>query len=110
ARRRRRGRRARRRARQRRRGSDRPRAAPGSEKIRGVSLSTHVLDTATGRPAAGVRVELYRGDELVAFADTDVDGRLRELADVEPGTFRLVFHPPSPFFRRVEFEVELGDG
>jgi 5-hydroxyisourate hydrolase len=73
-------------------------------------ISTHVLDTATGRPAAGVRVELYRGDELVAFADTDVDGRIRELADVEPGTYRLVFHPPSPFFRRVELEVELGDG
>ena len=73
-------------------------------------ISTHVLDTATGRPAAGVRVELYRGEELVAFADTDVDGRIRELADVEPGTYRLVFHPPSPFFRRVELEVELGDG
>ena len=27
-----------------------------------------------------------------------------------PGTYRIVFHPPSPFFRRVELEVELGDG
>ena len=73
-------------------------------------ISTHILDTATGRPAAGVRVELFRGDELVAWADTDADGRIRELADVEPGVYRLVFHPPSPFFRRVELEVELGDG
>jgi 5-hydroxyisourate hydrolase len=73
-------------------------------------ISTHVLDTATGRPAAGVSVELYRGDELVASAETDGDGRIRELADVEPGTYRLVFHPPSPFFRRVELELELGDG
>ena len=33
------------------------------------------------------------------------------LADeLEPGTYRLVFHPPSPFFRRVELEIELGDG
>ena len=72
-------------------------------------ISTHVLDTARGEPAAGVRVELYRGDELVASRETDVDGRIRELADVEPGVYRLVFHPPSPFFRRVELELELGD-
>lgn len=73
-------------------------------------ISTHVLDTANGRPAAGVRVELFRGDELVASAETDGDGRIRELADVEAGTYRLVFHPPSPFFTRVELELELGDG
>ena len=73
-------------------------------------ISTHVLDTANGRPAAGVRVELYRGDELVAAAETDDDGRIRELADVGAGTYRLVFHPPSPFFRRVELELALGDG
>jgi 5-hydroxyisourate hydrolase len=73
-------------------------------------ISTHVLDTANGRPAAGVRVELYRGDELVAAAETDDDGRIRELADVGAGTYRLVFHPPSPFFRRVELELALGEG
>jgi 5-hydroxyisourate hydrolase len=72
-------------------------------------ISTHVLDTARGEPAAGVRVELYRRDELVASRETDADGRIRELADVEPGVYRLVFHPPSPFFRRVELELELGD-
>jgi 5-hydroxyisourate hydrolase len=73
-------------------------------------LSTHVLDTANGRPAAGVRVELFRGDDLVASAETDGDGRIRELADVAAGTYRLVFHPPSPFFTRVELQLELGDG
>jgi 5-hydroxyisourate hydrolase len=73
-------------------------------------ISTHVLDTAEGRPAAGVRVELYRGDELIGAGETDGDGRIRELADVGPGTYRRVFHPPSPFFRRVELEVEIGDG
>lgn len=73
-------------------------------------ISTHVLDTARGEPAAGVRVELFRGDELVAARETDADGRVRDLADVEPGVYRLVFHPPSPFFRRVELEVDLGDG
>ena len=73
-------------------------------------ISTHVLDTAKGRPAAQVRVELYRGEELLASALTDADGRVRELADVGAGTYRLVFHPPSPFFRRVELELELADG
>jgi len=73
-------------------------------------LSTHVLDTANGRPAAGVLVELFRGEELVASAKTDADGRVRQLADVEAGTYRLVFHPPSPFFTRVELQLELGDG
>ena len=73
-------------------------------------LSTHVLDTANGRPAAGVLVELFRGDDLVASGETDSDGRIRQLADVPAGTYRLVFHPPSPFFTRVELQVELGDG
>jgi 5-hydroxyisourate hydrolase len=75
-----------------------------------VTISTHVLDTERGRPAAGVRVELYRGEELVGSGVTDVDGRIGDLAAADPGTYRLVFHPPSPFFRRVELEVELGEG
>jgi 5-hydroxyisourate hydrolase len=76
-----------------------------------ASLSTHVLDTGAGRPAAGVRVELLRGDEPLASATTNDDGRVPDLAgDLEPGSYRLVFHPPSPFFRRVELEVALEDG
>jgi 5-hydroxyisourate hydrolase len=75
-----------------------------------ASVSTHVLDTEQGRPAAGVRVELLRGDALVAGAETNDDGRIPALAEVEPGVYRLVFHPPSPFFRRVELELELAGG
>ena len=75
-----------------------------------MTISTHVLDTERGRPAAGVRVELYHGEELVGSGETDDDGRIRELGAGGPGTYRLVFRPPSPFFRRVELEVELGDG
>jgi 5-hydroxyisourate hydrolase len=75
-----------------------------------VTISTHVLDTERGRPAAGVRVELWRGAVLVGSGETDVDGRIRELAAGEPGAYRIVFRPPSPFFRRVELEVELGEG
>ena len=75
-----------------------------------MTISTHVLDTERGRPAAGVRIELYRGEQLLGSGETDDDGRIRELAQTEPGPHRIVFHPPSPFFRRVELEVELGDG
>jgi 5-hydroxyisourate hydrolase len=75
-----------------------------------TSLSTHVLDTGAGRPAEGVLVVLYRGDMQVAQGRTDADGRVRLAEELEPDAYRLVFHPPSPFFRRVELEVELGDG
>jgi 5-hydroxyisourate hydrolase len=75
-----------------------------------ASLSTHVLDTGAGRPASGVRVELSRDGELVATAETDGDGRARLAEELEPGVYRLGFAPPSPFFRRVELELELGDG
>jgi 5-hydroxyisourate hydrolase len=76
-----------------------------------TSLSTHVLDIERGRPAEGVRVELHRDGELAAEGETDRDGRIADLLPgLEPGVYRLVFHPPSPFFRRVELEVELGEG
>lgn len=76
-----------------------------------ASLSTHVLDTGAGRPASGVRVELLRGEEPVGAGETDDDGRITDLASgLDAGDYRLVFHPPSPFFRRVELEIALEDG
>ncbi len=74
------------------------------------SISTHVLDTAAGRPAAGVPVELRRDGTRVGAAETDGDGRARLADGLEPGRYALVFAPPSPFFRRVELEVELSEG
>src|SRR6266511_1895414 len=75
------------------------------------SLSTHVLDTGLGRPACGVEVELWREGERVASGSTDADGRIHELASgLEPGSYRIVFRPPSPFFTRVELEVSLEEG
>ena len=71
-----------------------------------ISLSTHVLDTGRGAPAAGVRVELVG----VSEATTDADGRARLAEGLEPGEYRLVFHPQSPFFTRVELTVQLEDG
>jgi 5-hydroxyisourate hydrolase len=76
-----------------------------------ASLSTHVLDTGRGEPARGVRVELARDGGQIAVGLTDSDGRVTELArDLEPGPYTLAFHPPSPFFRRVELEIALEDG
>jgi 5-hydroxyisourate hydrolase len=76
-----------------------------------MSLSTHVLDTEHGRPAAGVRVELYdAAGTRVGEGSTDADGRIRELAETSAGTYRIVFHPPSPFFKKIELEVELDEG
>ncbi len=77
-----------------------------------ISISTHVLDTQRGLPARGVRVELRRADgELLAGGETDADGRIaRVAADLPPGAYRLAFHPPSPFFRRVELELALEEG
>jgi 5-hydroxyisourate hydrolase-like protein (transthyretin family) len=75
-----------------------------------VSVSTHVLDTAAGAPVAGMPVELHRADEQIANTTTDADGRARLAEELEAGTYRIVFHPRSPFFRRVELEIELADG
>ncbi|HUF88006.1 MAG TPA: hydroxyisourate hydrolase, partial [Thermohalobaculum sp.] len=68
-------------------------------------LTTHVLDTAHGRPAAGVRIELYRiegdGRRRVAEAVTDADGRcagpLLEGEALAAGVYELVFHAGAYF-------------
>jgi 5-hydroxyisourate hydrolase len=63
-----------------------------------VSVSTHVLDAVAGRPAAGIAVRLFAGDDLLAEGVTDADGRCRltEEATVA-GTHRLVF-ATGPWF------------
>jgi 5-hydroxyisourate hydrolase len=75
-------------------------------------ISTHVLDTTSGRPVAGVGVILERqgpGGELqaVSRARTDVDGRVRELVpgavDLEEGTYRLTFETGA-YFETLEIE------
>lgn len=56
-------------------------------------VSTHVLDTATGRPAAGVPVTLEGAYGVLATGSTDADGRITELGPdrLEPATYRLRF-------------------
>jgi 5-hydroxyisourate hydrolase len=59
-----------------------------------MTISTHVLDAALGRPAAGVAVRLEDVTGLaLGEAATDDDGRVAELApgSLEAGTYRLRF-------------------
>jgi 5-hydroxyisourate hydrolase len=61
-------------------------------------LTTHVLDTSSGMPAAGMRVVLRRTDTsaVVAQATTNADGRLdKSLLDGDaftPGSYEIAFH------------------
>jgi len=67
-----------------------------------MGITTHVLDTAKGRPAAGVRLTLTRENETLFEGTTDNDGRARLLDRAEPGTYRLTFgtgdYNPDGFF------------
>ena len=70
-------------------------------------LSTHVLDTSRGTPAAGVDIELHavRGVDRVrmATAVTNADGRtdapLLAGDRIEPGIYELTFHAGAYFGR-----------
>ena len=63
------------------------------------SLSTHVLDATTGRPASEIPVRLERSDgDLIAEGRTDADGRVAKLATgFDAGDYRLVFDTGSHF-------------
>lgn len=62
-------------------------------------LTTHVLDTARGRPAAGVKITLYRISgqshrkvkEMVTNADGRTDAPMLAGADLTAGSYELVF-------------------
>jgi 5-hydroxyisourate hydrolase len=62
-------------------------------------LTTHVLDTARGQPAGGVKIMLYRQSEqshrkikeVVTNADGRTDGPLLAGEDLKPGIYELVF-------------------
>jgi 5-hydroxyisourate hydrolase len=70
-------------------------------------LTTHVLDTALGRPGQGVRVELFSlADDRARLVDTvtNADGRcdapLLDGAAFRPGRYELVFHAGAYFRAR----------
>ncbi len=68
-------------------------------------LTTHVLDTAHGCPAAGMRIDLFRLDgearSLVTSVETNADGRydgpLAEGEAFGAGTYEIVFHAGAYF-------------
>ena len=81
-----------------------------------MSVSTHVLDAATGRPAEAVPVTLARrtddGWTVVADAVTDADGRVGQLAaDTPAGVYRLRFDTETiaAFYPEVVVTVRLTD-
>ena len=60
-----------------------------------MTLTTHVLDTARGRPAGGIRIELFRLDPRTPLkaVTTNADGRTDEplLTELEAATYELTF-------------------
>ena len=93
-------------------------------------LTTHVLDTAAGRPAAGLRIDLYRRDgatrqTLLSVTTNDdgrVDGPLLEGDGFSAGRCELVFHaaaylraggtalPDTPFLDEIVIAFGIDDG
>jgi len=90
-------------------------------------LTTHILDTAHGGPAAGVLVEVYSlpGPTLLVSLRTNRDGRadapLLEGAKLVAGEYELVFHmadyfrgqgvslPEPPFLDRIALRFGVAD-
>jgi 5-hydroxyisourate hydrolase len=89
-------------------------------------ITTHVLDTSLGRPAAGVLITLERSEKggawsLVGSGLTDTDGRLGTLLANDtlprPGTYRMTFDTGGyfarsgtpTFFPSVAITFEIGE-
>ena len=92
-------------------------------------LSTHVLDTSNGRPAAGVRIDLLRSaggawaplSSVMTNPDGRTDKPLLQGAEFVPGTYRIEFHvadyfrrtgaplPDPPFFDLVPVQIGIAD-
>jgi 5-hydroxyisourate hydrolase len=88
-------------------------------------ITTHVLDTAAGRPGRAIAIELEHHDagswHRLGAGVTDDDGRLRTLTPagpVAPGVYRLRFHTGAyfathqqiGFFPVVEIQFTVVDG
>ena len=87
------------------------------------TISTHVLDLATGDPAAGVGVALFRladdgSPELVSELQTDADGRIHDLLDGHPlleADYQLAFDvggyrdDPDAFFQSAAIALRITD-
>ncbi len=82
-------------------------------------VTTHVLDAATGLPAAGVPVMLSGPDGVIARSVTDADGRVKEFGPdaLEAGAYRIEFDTAAyfaasgtaGFYPRVTIDFSLAD-
>ncbi|MGH9720348.1 MAG: hydroxyisourate hydrolase [Bryobacteraceae bacterium] len=75
-------------------------------------VTTHILDTARGRPAAGIEVSLETratdGSWRAAGSSvTDSDGQLRELPEVDAGVCRLTFRTAAYFTESLYPEISI---
>ena len=89
-----------------------------------MSLSTHILDTMHGMPAAGVAVTLRQGDAVLFEGRTDADGRCPDIRalTLAAGSYRLAFAvaeyfrgrgvalPDPPFVDVVVIDFGIADG
>jgi 5-hydroxyisourate hydrolase len=81
-----------------------------------ASLSTHVLDTARGRPASGVPVRLVDSSgSPLGDGVTDTDGRVGSLGDeLGPGAYTLTFdvsaYQPDGFYPEVAVTFTVAEG
>jgi 5-hydroxyisourate hydrolase len=70
-------------------------------------VTTHILDTAHGMPAAGVPVTLMDADgAILAEKQTDADGRVKQLGpdELPAGTYTLVFET-ARYYELIELET-----
>lgn len=86
-----------------------------------TKITTHVLDTARGKPAQGIEARLEREERPGEWRElgagvTDADGRIKELTPtgVAPGSYRLTFavaaYLAGGFYKRVPIEFEVTAG
>jgi 5-hydroxyisourate hydrolase len=84
-------------------------------------ITTHVLDTSRGRPAAGIAITLFfqtpDGWREVGRGKTDADGRLRDLTKPGPldtGNYRITFDTgayfPEGFYPEASVVFSIRDG
>lgn len=86
------------------------------------TLSTHVLNTALGRPAQGIRVVLERDGITLGSGVTDADGRVRDIltsdTQLDAGDYRLTFRVgeyfasagTESFYNMIAVDFRVGAG
>ena len=81
-------------------------------------LSTHILDTSLGKPAAGVPVHLFEEQREIARQMTDTDGRCQNLlpagVTLAPGVYRIVFdvtaYLPDSLYPEITVSFKVKEG